>query len=339
MPIQIVIFLTKTKLFACEINSNGKAESISIKGNTEIKCEGKKSADELISCLFDALNIDDFSDDNFDIVIIESDADREVIKHLETKCGCAPKFNIISMDKILPVIASGKNLIKVGEDVTVSFADEVYRISCNKNSLVSIDKTRRIRETIELQKGDFGFLFRFVSNAAVFIDKSKLEKANSEILALRNKIKSYEVELIQLRETQKLKSLQEVKEDANAIYQKAEGYFDEGLYDKVFEIANSEVLVLRNKIKSYETELTELRESYETELTELREMQNKFVTLKEKLKSVQEVKEDADAIYQRAEDYFDEELYDKAFEMYQKAADMGKHDAMRMVRYIGEKLL
>ena len=68
MPIQLIIFMTKTKLFACEIDNNGKAEAISIKGNTEIKCEGKESVDELITCLFDAFNIDDFADDNFEVV-------------------------------------------------------------------------------------------------------------------------------------------------------------------------------------------------------------------------------------------------------------------------------
>ena len=100
MPIQIIIFITKTKIFASEINSSGEAETVSINGNPEIKCEGKESADELIECLCDAYNIDDFADDNFDILIIESDADREVIKYLETKCSGATKFNIISMEKI-----------------------------------------------------------------------------------------------------------------------------------------------------------------------------------------------------------------------------------------------
>ena len=164
MPIQIIIFLTKTKLFACEINSNGKAESISIKGNTEIKCEGKKSADELIACLFDAFYIDGFADDSFDIVIIESDADREVVKHLETKCAGAFKFNIISMEKILPVIASSKNIIKSGEDVFVTFSDEFFKISCNENNIVKIDKARKCEEAIALNENDFTCLFYFIAD-------------------------------------------------------------------------------------------------------------------------------------------------------------------------------
>ena len=42
MPIQIIIFLTKNKLFAAEITNDGKADAISIKGNPDIKCDDAK---------------------------------------------------------------------------------------------------------------------------------------------------------------------------------------------------------------------------------------------------------------------------------------------------------
>ena len=183
MSFQIIIFLTKTKLFACEINGNGKTELISIKGNTEIKSEGKESIDELITCLFDAFNIDDFADDNFDIVIIESDADREVIKHLEMKCAGASKFNIISMEKILPVIASDKKIIKAREDVIVTFSDEFYKISCNENNIVKIDKANKVEDAFALDISDFTCLFYFVAKTVSVTvderkDETKQEKAN-----------------------------------------------------------------------------------------------------------------------------------------------------------------
>lgn len=41
MMIQLIIFITKTKLCASEIKSNGKAERISIKGNTAISYESR----------------------------------------------------------------------------------------------------------------------------------------------------------------------------------------------------------------------------------------------------------------------------------------------------------
>ncbi len=161
MLIQLIIFITKTKIFACEINSNGKAETISIKGNTEIKCEGKESADELIACIFDRFNIDDFADDNFDIVVIESVADRELIKYLEMKCSGATKFNIFSMEKILPVIASGKYLIKVGEEITVAFAEQFYKIACDKNAMIKITVGNQDKKTVLLHSDDFVIVFNY----------------------------------------------------------------------------------------------------------------------------------------------------------------------------------
>ena len=206
MSFQIIIFLTKTKLFACEINNNGKAEAISIKGNTEIKCEGKESIDELISCLFDAFNIDDFSDDNFDIVIIESEADREVIKYLETKCTGASKFNIISMEKILPLIATCKNIIKAGEDVFVTFSDEFYKITCDENKIVKIGKANKIENAFALDIRDFTYLYYFVANTVTATVRERIEK------------------------TEQI--------NANDIYNKAKQWQENGNIQKAFELFN-----------------------------------------------------------------------------------------------------
>lgn len=258
MPIQLIIFLTKTKIFVSEINSNGKAETISIKGNKEIRCEGKESIEELIECLYDTFNIDDFADDNFDIVIVESGADREIIKYLDAKCARASKFNIISMERVLPFIASNKYLVKVEDEVIVTFVDMFYKIACNENGVVKIGKARKTEEAIVLEINDFSCLCHFIANTVtVVLDESKLEEAKEKIQALQRKLNRYE-----------------------------------------------------------------------TELEELREVQKKFVTLLEEQNKKEEEKEHADVIYQKAKDYEDDELYDKAFELYQKAEDMGSLDAM-----------
>ena len=202
MPIQISIFLTKSKIFACEIKNNGKAETISIKGNSEIKCEGKECVDELIACLFDAFNIDDFSDDNFDIVIVESSADRGVIKYLETKCAGAGKFNIFSMEKLLPVIVSNKNLIKITENITVSFAEEFYNISCDKNAVIKINVGKQDKKSILLNQDDFAIIFNFrlVENKkenekTVFKYEKDIKKYKQTILDLNKKVNDLQKEL------------------------------------------------------------------------------------------------------------------------------------------------
>ena len=205
MPIQLIIFLTKTKIFACEINTNGKAETISIKGNTEIKCEGKENADELISCVFDRFNIDDYADDNFDVVIIESDADRELIKYLEMKCGGATKFNIFSMEKLLPVISCSKYLIKVGEEISVAFSDQFYKIACDKNAIIKITAGNQDKKTVLLSPDDFSIIF----NHRLVVNNDDNDKKIAEYEKI---IKEYKQTVTVLN--QKINDLQKELQDA-----------------------------------------------------------------------------------------------------------------------------
>ena len=89
---QIIIFLTKTKIFATEINNDGKSDPISINGNSEINCDDTNAVDELMGCLFDAFSVDNFSDDFFDIVIVDCGGDKKVISYLNDKCADAAKL-------------------------------------------------------------------------------------------------------------------------------------------------------------------------------------------------------------------------------------------------------
>lgn len=186
MSIQLIIFLTKTKIFASEINSSGKAETISIKGNTEIKCEGKESIDELIECLYDAYNIDDFADDNFDIVILEAGADREIINCLQEKCKGADKLNTISVEKLLPVIVSNKNMVKSGEEISVSFADMFYKIACDENGIIKVGKARKNEYEMELMSNNFAFLYHFdASGLGSGVDEKLIEEKDDLIVCLK----------------------------------------------------------------------------------------------------------------------------------------------------------
>ncbi|MBO5589910.1 MAG: SEL1-like repeat protein [Acidaminococcaceae bacterium] len=245
MLIQLIIFLTKTKIFASEINGSGKAESISIKGNSEIRCEGKESIVELIECLYDAYNIDDLADDNFDIVIVEAGADREIINFLWEKCKGAAKLNIISIEKLLPVIVSNKNLVQSGEEISVTFADLFYKISCDENSVIKVGKARKNEDAIALSENDFACLYRFTASGVTsVVDEAKLDEAREEIAALQRKLSSYETKLEELREVQKQfvalqesqNKLEKEKEQADEIYLKAKKWQDDGNYKKAFEL-------------------------------------------------------------------------------------------------------
>ncbi|MBO5589909.1 MAG: hypothetical protein J5923_01520 [Acidaminococcaceae bacterium] len=162
MPIQLIIFLTKNKIFACEINNNGQADAISINGNSEIKCEGKESVDEMMDCLYDAFSIDGFGDEHFDIVIVDCGGDKTVVTYASERCMGADKLSIIGVEKLLPLIVWNKTQLQAGEEIVAAFDDACYKVACDDNNIVKyIGKARKGKENISLDISDFGCLYYF----------------------------------------------------------------------------------------------------------------------------------------------------------------------------------
>ena len=187
MPIQIIIFLTKNRLFAAEINNDGKADAISIKGNPDIKCDDANDVDELLECLFDAFSIDSFADENFDIVIVDCGGDKKIISYLNAKCSDAAKLSIISIEKLLPLLVWNKKQLASGEEVIVAFADACYKVACDEKEVVRFTgKARKGKENVTLELDDFGYLYYFnVDNLqGGVVDASALQEKDNVIAEL-----------------------------------------------------------------------------------------------------------------------------------------------------------
>lgn len=222
MPILLIIFVTKNKIFASEINNDGQADSISINGNPDIKCEGKESVDELIGCLFDAFSIDSFADDNFDIVIVDCGGDKKIISSLNSKCSDAAKLSIISIEKLLPLIVWNKTQLQAGEDIVAAFDDTCYKVACDDNNIVKyIGKARKGKENITLDTSDFGCLYYLnaekmkggvVDTKALQEKDFVIEKLLEERDNLAEALSSKEKLLVTLE-----KQIQDAKEEISAL--------------------------------------------------------------------------------------------------------------------------
>lgn len=233
MPIQLIIFLTKNKIFASEINNNGQADTISINGNSDIKCEGKESVDELIECIFEAFSIDSFGDDHFDIVIVDCGGDKKFISYLNAKCEDAVKLNVISFEKLLPLLVWNKKQLASGEEVVVAFADACYKVACDDKKVVRFTgKARKGKENVTLELDDFGCLYYFnVENLqGGVVDTSELQNKDNVIAKLEE-------------ENDKLMRILNEKENALAV--------------ALATVKNAE-----NKIVELNTEIKNLKEKY-----------------------------------------------------------------------------
>lgn len=207
MVIQIIIFITNNKLFACEIDNNGKTDTISIKGNSDIKCDDASDVDELLECIFDAFSIDSFADDNFDIVILDCGGDKKLVSYLNAKCLDAAKLSIISIEKLLPLLTWNKKQLDTGEEMIVAFADSCYKVACDENHVIRCTgKARKRKENVTLEMDDFGCLYYFnvenlrdgvVDFQALQENENtivRLERENDELVrALHEKEKAFSV--------------------------------------------------------------------------------------------------------------------------------------------------
>lgn len=225
MPIQLIIFLTKTKVFVYEISNNGQADDIIINDNSEISCKDKESIDELFQCIFDAFAVEAFGDDRFDIVIIDCGGDKKVVSYIFDKCLDAEKLNVINIEKILPLAVWNKTQIKAGEEIVVSFNSAYYKIVCGESNIVKCTgRARKGKESITLTAGDFGCLYYLNADKlpgnSVDTDEllekettiKKLEAAKAEIAALLDE-REHELASLRINIQEEAKTILKLREE------------------------------------------------------------------------------------------------------------------------------
>ena len=160
---QIIIFLTKSRIFGRSINSNGKNKDISINGNTSIECKEKSNIDEFIECLLAEFRVSNFAKGDFDIIILNCNASVELVRYLYEKCSNINKLNVICIEKVLPLIILNKVRLWPGLKVTIKFMDDVYHVCCDDNFFINPfqdnKETTGGNETVELQVDDFCYLY------------------------------------------------------------------------------------------------------------------------------------------------------------------------------------
>ena len=158
MPQIIVIFMINKKIFAININSVGKVETYSINGCSEIEFENEASIDELMSCIYRQMNINDFSDGNYSVVIIKDIEDRKTINYIEEKCKEAKTINIFELETILPRIALYNQKLNSGKEFVVEFLDKYYIVYSDDNGIIKVKKQNRrnIDADKKLTCKDFG---------------------------------------------------------------------------------------------------------------------------------------------------------------------------------------
>lgn len=204
---EIIIFLATDKIQAIEVDKGGNVKNISFNGNKEFIYNANEGINPFYDSLTDTYSVDEISDIDSHIYIVDCGAESSVKWALADKIRDCSGADVISLNKLLPLAVSRKDLAEKGKTVAVSFMGNVYAYSCNDDMKFEEISAEGEINTAELQVEDFGFLAVF---NAIGGNNAELEKKIADLMTerkekegicaeLQKKVSNYSLEVEALK--------------------------------------------------------------------------------------------------------------------------------------------
>lgn len=179
---EIIIFLAADKIQAIEVDKGGNVKNISFNGNKEFIYNANEGVNPFYDSLTDTYSVDEMSDIDSHIYIVDCGAESSVKWALADKIHDCSGADVISLNKLLPLVISRKDLAEKGKTTAVSFMGNVYVYSCNDDMKFKEISADGEINTAELQVEDFGFLAVF---NAIGGNNAELEKKIADLMTER----------------------------------------------------------------------------------------------------------------------------------------------------------
>lgn len=179
---EIIIFLATYKIQAIEVDKGGNVKNISFNGNKEFIYNANEGINPFYDSLTDTYSVDEMSDIDSHIYIVDCGAESSVKWALADKIRDCNGADVISLNKLLPLVISRKDLAEKGKTTAVSFMGNVYVYSCNDDMKFKEISAEDEINTAELQVEDFGFLAVF---NAIGGNNAELEKKIADLVTER----------------------------------------------------------------------------------------------------------------------------------------------------------
>lgn len=179
---EIIIFLAADKIQAIEVDKGGNVKNISFNGNKEFIYNANEGINPFYDSLTDTYSVDEMSDIDSHIYIVDCGAESSVKWALADKIRDCNGADVISLNKLLPLVISRKDLAEKGKTTAVSFMGNVYVYSCNDDMKFKEISAEDEINTAELQVEDFGFLAVF---NAIGGNNAELEKKIADLVTER----------------------------------------------------------------------------------------------------------------------------------------------------------
>lgn len=198
---EIIIFLATDKIQAIEVDKGGNVKNISFNGNKEFIYNANEGINPFYDSLTDTYSVDEMSDIDSHIYIVDCGAESSVKWALADKIRDCNGADVISLNKLLPLVISRKDLAEKGKTTAVSFMGNVYVYSCNDDMKFEEISADGETNTAELQVEDFGFLAVF---NAIGGNNAELQKQVSDYSSELETLKKRNEELEKWYEAEQL---------------------------------------------------------------------------------------------------------------------------------------
>ena len=180
---KILVLLSSTQAQAASVYDNGNTKPISINGNVSMSYAAASDMEKFVAHIKGNYNIDDFSDDNFFVVIVNCGASTETLKALYGLLDGTKDTTLINASYILPFVSGRKEPFKIGDERTVRIFDAEYQLCVCPDSSIVCEKTQdgsASENSQILAAADFTFLFFSNAEYLEVLEKETVEEYAAE---------------------------------------------------------------------------------------------------------------------------------------------------------------
>lgn len=228
---RILVFISKNRLSAVNIDKSGIAENISLEGNTEIEYSDILDIDAFCQYIKDYFNIDNFCDIDLSIFILNFSAAQSMVNYLFDSFNTVNSLNVIDANLALPIFALKYFNIQPDTCYNISafginhqiFVDNKCICKCKEVNDVDIERELALYDYINLFEFCCSEMIEDESNGNELIEDyqkeiSKLTAENQELLAKIELLEtSKENEINTLKKTISELTLQLEKFEQNSV--------------------------------------------------------------------------------------------------------------------------
>ena len=205
---EFIMFLAKDKIFVMEVDYNGHTKAVGGYGDDYFSYNNNNDLDDFYKTLCDKYNVDNLSDLDTNVFIIDCGMENAEKWYLIDKLKSCKSLSVNNVSSLFPILLSKKGLLNVGEQTVIDFLGEKYAYICDKEYHVEAMNARGKNVQYVFNMDDFSFIAYWKGNLSQ--NSKELEKSKIEIEKLKDNQKSYE---IQISEYQKKYNELEAKYD------------------------------------------------------------------------------------------------------------------------------